>query len=59
MDLSLRIEVAHMLALFLRTLAILSFLLLLAISEKQFREVMIHSRSCLRRKPAGLRIDGF
>ena len=59
MDLSLKIEVAHMLALFLRTLAVLSFLLFLAISEKQIREVMIHRRSRLRRKPAGLRIDGF
>jgi hypothetical protein len=59
MDLSFKVEVAHMLALFFRTLAVLSFLLFLAISEKQIRGVMIHSRSRLRRKPAGLRIDRF
>jgi hypothetical protein len=59
MDLSFKIEVAQVLALFFRTLAVLSFVLFLAISEKQIREVMIHSRSRLRRKPAGLRIDAF
>jgi hypothetical protein len=59
MDLSFKIEVAHMLVLFFRTLVVLSFLPFLAISEKQIREVMIHSRSRLRRKPAGLRIDRF